>query len=243
MRLIFIFILFFNFSAFADFKNELPSNFPGQVSPEGPASSSQKTKGAKNGKPGSNSIKPVPANKNEEQTQASPPPSSPNNEGAFGSELGNHDSNAPVFFSGNHGNGSRLTGILNLIGNAVIIQDDTTLKSNKAQIFSLPGTLPAPGTSRIQRAIATGNVRIFKKETPTAPEIKATGNEAEFIVPIRILILKGKAKVWRKNEYLNGDTIKISLNTGDIEIISPEGTIDPRSANNNFNNKTNSPKK
>ena len=233
----FLFALFFTSSAFADFQNELPSNFPAPVQNQAPGSGSTTTTQPKtNSSKKKKKEKPSPTNQTNTPTQPAPAQNPPKNQGAFGSEMGNHDNNAPVFFSGNHGDGSRTTGILNLVGNAVIIQDDTTLKSNKAQIFSFPGTLPTPGTSRIQRALATGNVRIFKKATPTAPEIKATGDETEFLVPDRILILSGKAKVWRSNEYLNGDKIKINLNSGDIEVIRPEGTIDPKSANANFGN-------
>ena len=224
--------MFFTTPAFADFKNDLPADFPVQTP----------TKMDEKNTPSTSHKKNTPTKKSSVQTTPTQSPQN-NKQGSFDSELGNHDNNAPVFFSGNQGKGSRKTGIFNLVGDAVIIQDDTTLKSNLAQIFSLPGTLPTPGTSRIQRALATGNVRIFKKTTVSAPEIKATGDETEFLVPDRILILKGKAKVWRTNEYLNGDVIKINLNSGDIDIIRPEGTVDPKSANSGFHDKldTNNP--
>lgn len=230
--------LLFTSNAFADFQNDLPENFPVPSNNKStPAPSQQQStppvKQKKFSQPPSSPIQ----NKNKTKNPSQPANSSAStnqNEGSFSSELGNHDNNAPVFFSGKHGDGSRTTGILNLVGDVVIIQDDTILKSNKAQIFSNPGSVPTPGTSKIQRALATGNVRVMKKATPSAPEIKATGDETEFLVPDRILILKGKAKVWRTDEYINGDVIKVSLNSGDVDIVRPEGTIDPKTENKAF---------
>lgn len=238
----FFLILFLSFcSAYADFKNDLPSDYP--IAPHENTSPSHS--GIKKDKSTSQTKKKSENNKKTEntiQTKTKDQSSQNNDGGAFSSEVGSHDSNAPVFFTGHHGIGSRTTGILNLTGDAkqdaVITQDDTTLKSNQAQIFSTPGVLPTPGGNRIQRAVATGHVRINKKQNASSPEIKAIGDECEFLVPERIVILKGKkAKVWRANEYLDGDVIKIGLNTGLVEVIRPEGTIDPRSANNTFGNK------
>ena len=225
-NLFLFFVIFLTFFAHADFQNDLPSNFPAPTQQNKiqesnlPLPTQSKTNLKKKSKAKTASTS--------ETTSVSP--------NAFGQDIGNHDNNAPVFFSGNHADGSRTTGILNLVGNAIISQDDTTLKSNKAQIFSFPGTLPTPGMNRIQRALATGNVRIVKKATLSAPEIKASGDETEFFVQEKILILKGRAKVWKINEYLNGDIIKVNLNSGDIEVLHPEGTVDPKSANNSFSN-------
>ncbi len=237
MYIFFIIALLSASQAMADFKDDLPSDYPTQPELNSSVSSQRETKKSKNSSSPAHSSSSVPTNSKSKTTAPEAKQNSSENQGAFGSELGNHDSNAPVHFTGKHGNVSRKTGIMNLVGDAVIVQDDTTLKSNMAQIFSFPGTLPTPGSSRIQRALATGNVRVFKKATASSPEIKATGDETEFLVSERILILKGKAKVWRSNEYLNGDIIKVELNSGDVHVIRPEGTVDPKSANTAFGNK------
>ncbi len=233
MRFVFISLLFLSSIAWADFKNDLPSAYPIHVEEAKPSS--------RNGNPDTKNSKqekniPPSAKSSQQNSQQKSPSKNP---GAFEQEVGNHNSDAPVYFSGKYGEGSRKTGILNLIGDAVIIQDDTTLKSNKTQIFSNPGSVPSSGKSRVEKALAIGNVRIFKKVSLTAPEIKATGEEAELQVADRVLILRGKAKVWRAEEYINADIIEIHLNTGDIKLIKPVGTVDPRSANNTFNNKSN----
>ena len=46
------------------------------------------------------------------------------------------------------------------------------------------------------------------------------------------MILKGKAKVWKEQEFINAEYIEINLETGDISLKEPHGTIDPRSTSN-----------
>lgn len=218
---------FFLFSkVYADFKNDIPLE------------DINNTESSKNVHNSHQKYAPTNNDKQKQPTASSSKEKMPDKNSTPSPELGTHNSRAPVIFSGQFGEGSRKTGILNLEGNAVIMQDDTTLKSDKAKIYSIPGTLPTPGQSRVKRALAIGNVHILKKATPSAPEIKATADQAEFIALDRIIILKGKAKVWRVNEFLNGDTIKINLNSGDIEVQHPEGTFDPKSANSTYGNKT-----
>ncbi len=150
-------------------------------------------------------------------------------------EFGEHDNNAPIHFSGQYAEGSRKTGILNLVGNTVIIQDDTTLKSNKAQIFAQPGMNENDKKRKFQRALAIGNVRIYKKNSSNTPEIKATGDSAELLVEEKILTLKGHAKIWRGDEYLNANIIKIDLKTGEYSALEPEGTVSPGADNQKAN--------
>jgi lipopolysaccharide transport protein LptA len=222
-----LFLLFFSLQAHADFMNDFPINSGSQTEDQKSIkhhhNKIQKKQSAPNDK------KNLQENTQDHNSSKNVDDKTSSNQ--LSQDLGAHDSNAPVYFSGNHGDGSRVKGILNLIGNVVISQDNAILKSDKAQIISLPGMLPSTGGSRIQRAIATGNVHIVKKASASSSEMTATGDEVEFIVLQRILILKGKAKVWKASEYLNGDKIKINLNTGDVEIIRPEGIVDPRSAN------------
>ena len=222
-----LFLLFFSLQAHADFMNDFPSNSGIQAEENKPI------KHHRNKTPKKQSTPIVKKNveENTQKVNSTKNRETQSNTNQMTQDLGAHDNNAPVYFSGNHGDGSRVKGILNLVGNVVISQDNATLKSDKAQIISLPGMLPSTGGGRIQRAIATGNVHIVKKASGSSTEITATGNEVEFMVLQRILILKGKAKVWKASEYLNGDKIKINLNTGDVEIIRPEGIVDPRSAN------------
>ena len=221
-------LLLFPGLAYADLKSELPENLsPQQILSPSHSSVSEAENTNKKIPPAHASSKSL-ENKNLETQQNSPT-----------SDFDHHNSNAPVFFSGNHGEGFRKTGTLNLVGDVVIVQDEVMLKSEKAQIISLAGHLPSAGAGRIKSAIASGKVIITKKTTIHSPELKANCDSAEFDVPQRILTLSGNAKVWRSNEYINGEKIKININTGDIEIIHPMGTIDPQADNNNFTKKIN----
>lgn len=216
-----LFTLFFiyNQNANADFENTLPNNFnnsPNSKSPE--SSDSNNTVRKKN----------ETEKKSKENTSKKNPSSQDNS--LINNDLAKHNSNAPVYFEGKTADGSRKSGILNLVGNVVIIQDDTKLTADKAQIIGNPGNNFGSGSRSIQKAIATGNVHILKKTSQNAPEIKATANEIEFLVPKRIMILKGKAKVWKEQEFINAEYIEINLDTGDINLKEPHGTIDPRSS-------------
>ena len=96
-----------------------------------------------------------------------------------------------------------------------------------------PGGRPATfgsGSRAIQKAIAIGNVRINKKGSASSPEMKATANTIEFLVPQKIMILKGKAKVWKAQEYVNAEYIEMNLETGDIKLKEPHGTVDPKAS-------------
>ncbi len=159
-------------------------------------------------------------------------------EGDLSTDFENHNMRAPVFFSGNHGEGFRKTGTLYLEGNVLISQDGLNLKSDRSEIISATGGLPSAGSNKIKTALAKGNVLITKKATDKSPELKANCDTVEFQVLERILTLQGNAKVWRGNEYINGEAIKINLNTGGIDIIRPVGTINPQQENNRFKNKS-----
>jgi lipopolysaccharide transport protein LptA len=212
--------IFSNYSQNAnpDFENTLPNNFIPQKNQPTPE-------------------KNIPNNtiRNKDETEKKSKQNSitqKQDNGLLNDDLTKHNSNDPVYFKGDSGDGSRKTGILNLVGNVIIIQDKTKLTSDKAQLIGKPGSTFGSGSTSIQKAIATGNVHIFKKSSSTAAEIKATANVIEFLVPSKIMILKGKAKVWKEQEFLNAEYMEINLDTGDINLKEPHGTIDPRSTSN-----------
>ncbi|KAB8036264.1 hypothetical protein GCL60_15890 [Silvanigrella paludirubra] len=206
-------------NSYADFEESLPNNFNSQSSKPTEQTDSSNTVRNKND---------IDKKTKENSTKKS----SGTQENSSSNEFAKHNSNAPVYFDGNTADGSLKTGILNLVGNVVLIQDDTKLTSDKAKLIGNPGKNFTSGSRSIQKAIATGNVHILKKSSPNAPEIKANADEIEFLVPKRIMILKGKAKVWKEQEFINAEYIEINLETGDISLKEPHGTIDPRSTSN-----------
>jgi lipopolysaccharide transport protein LptA len=212
--------IFFNYTqnANADFENTLPDNYiPPKIQPT----------------PENNNPNNTVRNKDETEKKSKQNSTQPKQDnGLLNGDFTKHKSDAPVYFKGDTGDSSRKTGILNLIGNVIIIQDDTKLTSDKAQLIGKPGSTFGSGSISIQKAIATGNVHILKKSSPNAPEIKASANVIEFLVPNRIMILKGKAKVWKEQEFINAEYMEINLGTGDINLKEPHGTIDPRATTN-----------
>ena len=210
------FTCLFPFSSYADFNNELPVNPNLQENKESQSNTHNP----------SNTVRKKYENDKKEKinTEKSNKSTSEN------SDLAKHNVNAPVYFKGNSAEGSRKTGILNLLGNVEIIHDDTILTSDKAQLFGTSGTTFGSGSRAIQKAIAIGNVRINKKGSTSSPEMKATANTIEFLVPQKIMILKGKAKVWKAQEYVNAEYIEMNLETGDIKLKEPHGTVDPKSS-------------
>ncbi|APJ02790.1 LptA/OstA family protein [Silvanigrella aquatica] len=200
---------------YADFENTIPENY-----------SPSQSQSEKEDRSSNNTIR----NGNETEKKPKQQQAQKHDNGLLNSDFAKHNANAPVYFEGKTAEGSRKTGILNLVGNVVIIQDDTKLTSDKAQIIGKPGNSFGSSSTSVEKAIATGNVHILKKNSNNSPEIKASANTIEFLVPKRIMILKGKAKVWKAQEFINAEYIEINLDSGDINLKEPHGTLDPRSS-------------
>jgi lipopolysaccharide transport protein LptA len=217
------FLSSFHLYSFADFKNTLPQKHAPETQIQIPAPKSEMKKNEK---------------KNEKKND------SQSTESSLENDISKHNSNAPIYFEGGHAEGSKKTGVLNLIKNVLIIQDDVTLKSEKAQLISTPNSInenPNSHSNPIKQAIATGNVRILKKSSTLNPEIKATCDRVEFDIVNKILTLTGNAKVWRNSEYIHANTIEINLTSGDIHLTEPQGTVDPKSATKKQNRSTTPP--
>lgn len=209
-------MLFFSFSishpAFCDFKNNIPQNEIQNLKSE----TQEKGKIAQPPK-----------------TQIHSEKKTPSGEDLLGSTVTKHNSNAPVYFQGDWADGSHKKGILNLVGHVILSQDNMTLKADKAQLIQKKlkeKSDTTPNSNAIEQAIATGNVRIYKGSSALDPEIKASCDKVEFDVEQKILTLTGHSKVWRNTEYVHANAIEINLDSGDIHLSEPQGTIDPQSA-------------
>lgn len=138
-----------------------------------------------------------------------------------------HDSNAPLSYAAEESlDLSRKTGELELIKNVVIVQSELTLKSDKANIYSKPGTT-AP-----ERLIARGHVNLDKKGATPDTDIHAVADEIEYFVNTRKAILRGKPKIWKGKELLRGEIIELDLPTEAIRVKNPSGVMDPKAARN-----------
>ena len=143
--------------------------------------------------------------------------------GLFGSDVTKHNANAPIRTKGDTLEGSLAKGKMTLTGNVEIQQADTIMRSEVAEVFS------KPGTTTPERAVAKGKVSIKKSPSPTVPEIRAVADELEYFVATRRVVLKGKPKIWRGQELLQGEVIEAELDTGEIKVRGARGVVDPKS--------------
>ncbi len=147
--------------------------------------------------------------------------------GLFGDDITEHDDSAPIEVEGDLVTGVREKGVLNLVGNVKITQDDAKLTSDKATVFS------EPGTTRAQRALARGNVKFKKKPTESVPPLRAEADELEYFVADRRIRLFGKPRVWRGAELIQGKEIFVELDTGAVTIKGARGIVEPENTGRN----------
>ena len=136
----------------------------------------------------------------------------------------NHNSEATVQVEGDTVQGLRQEGKLILVGNVKIEQDGAVLTSDEATVFA------EPNTTQTQRALAKGNVKFRKKATSENPEIRGQSEELEFLVSERTMVLKGKPKLWRGEELIQGRVIEVDLDSGRVKIKGARGVVKPSPA-------------
>lgn len=135
-----------------------------------------------------------------------------------------HNSAAPVNYSAQSLEGSLTQGRILLKGDVEIQQADAVMKAEVAEIFS------AKGSSAPQRAVAKGRVSLFKSATAQSAELRAVANELEYFMSNRRVILKGKPKIWRGRELLQGEVIEVFLETSEIKVRGARGVMEPSSS-------------
>jgi lipopolysaccharide transport protein LptA len=136
-----------------------------------------------------------------------------------------HNSSAPVAYSAQSLEGSLTAGRILLKGNVEIEQADAIMKSDVAEIFS------KKGESTPQRAVAKGRVSLYKAANATNQELRAVANELEYFIRNRKVILKGKPKIWRGRELLQGEIIEVFLDTNEIKVRGARGVMEPAAGN------------
>jgi lipopolysaccharide transport protein LptA len=136
-----------------------------------------------------------------------------------------HNSSAPVAYSAQSLEGSLTQGRILLKGNVEIEQADAIMKSDVAEIFS------KKGDSTPQRAVAKGRVSLFKAANANNQELRAVANELEYFMSNRKVILKGKPKIWRGRELLQGEIIEVFLETNEIKVRGARGVMEPAAGN------------
>lgn len=154
----------------------------------------------------------------------SPAPVASPGSGLFNSDISSHDSHAPIQFGGDSVDGSREKGVVIIVGNFELTQGDTTLRSQRGEIHS------KPGSQKAERAVAKGKVNITKKASAQAPEIRAVCEELEYFIPERKMLLRGQPRIWKGRELLQGQVMELSLDTSEIRILGARGVFEPEGA-------------
>lgn len=197
-----LFICFLFTPAFADFSNTTPKNVKPLRLNNVPTSTETETE-----------------TQAQTQTQKKSESGQPGS-GLFGEDVANHDSQAPVSYKALKMVGVR-GGVIELVGGVSISQDATSITADKAQVF------PDPKTNKPVKAIARGNVKIKKKPTPQSPVLNAVAEEMEFFFDTKKAQLRGKPKIWRGKELIEGKVIDLDLVTGQAQIGAVSGVFDP----------------
>ena len=144
------------------------------------------------------------------------------NQGLFGSDVTHFDSQAPLkIINADELEGSQRNGFVVLTGHVHLAQADTSIKSDRAHIYF------EATTKQAHRAVAKGNVKIQKKPSDNAPSLHATADEIEFFVKTRKAVLRGKPKIWRGDEVMQGQIMELDLNSGQVRVRGVSGLLDP----------------
>jgi lipopolysaccharide transport protein LptA len=186
-----------------------PEGGPGAASVDGPSNASPSAGSQELAQP------PAPAS-------APTPTAAP--QGILSDDLTQHNSQAPIDFTGLLMKGHRNIGRVDLEGEVVITQADARMLADKATLFS------EPGSQRTNKALAKGNVRFTKQPTAAAPPLRAEAEEMEYFVPERRILMTGKPKVWRGKELIQGREILLDLDTGEVTIKEARGVVEPGKA-------------
>lgn len=151
---------------------------------------------------------------------ATTPPTQAGKSAASGVE---HNSGGPVAYSSQSLEGSLTQGRILLKGDVEIEQGDALMKSDVAEIFS------PKGSTSPNRALAKGRVSLFKSASAQSAELRAIASELEYFMSSRKVILRGKPKIWRGRELLQGEVIEVFLDTNEIKVRGARGVMDPSS--------------
>ncbi len=221
-------ILLLNSTSNADFTDELPGLSAGTPTPAPKPTgneSNQNKKTTEKSNSQNNKSDKVKQQPNPQPTADTASPATGNGEqgGLFGPDVRTHNTAAPIILKNSDTlEGSLKGGKMSLKGNVELIQGDTVLKADACELFSKPGSTAA------EKAVAKGNVVLRKKPGPGALELRAQAEEIEYFVLTRKVILRGRPKVWRGHELLQGEEINLNLDTEEVNVRGASAVVDPK---------------
>ncbi len=118
-------------------------------------------------------------------------------------------------------------GYMEIIDDVLIKQGDLELMSDKATAFFEKDNKQ----NKVDKVIATGNVKIKKFNYETKENMRAFAQEAIFYNKKREIHLKGEARLFKGKDKVRGKQIIYNLETGMIEVSEVEGVLQPQAEN------------
>jgi lipopolysaccharide export system protein LptA len=117
--------------------------------------------------------------------------------------------------------GLKNEGMVELLKDVIVTQEDFRLESNEAKIFL------EDKTNEVKSVFAEGRVRITKKDEASGKLVKANGDQAEFDNVTQLITLRGNARVVKGGDILTGNLIFYNLKTGWIKFEKVKGVVNP----------------
>jgi lipopolysaccharide transport protein LptA len=136
-------------------------------------------------------------------------------------KTGESKKKSPVHFQGLSLTGLKSEGVVELHKQVVVTQDDFRLESEEAKIYL------EPPSNDVKKVVATGHVKITKKDENTGNPVHANSDVADFDNLTQMITLKGNARILKEGDLLTGDLIYYNLKTGWIKVERVKGIVTP----------------
>jgi len=167
---------------------------------------------------GKRPIKPKPAVKVDNTTPAQTPfPKTPKKKKKIATK---QDKKLPIKWSAKGLSAINNQKTIKLIKDVVVTQGNLRLDSDKATVY-------LDEQDEVKKVVATGRVKVVKEAEEKKDKISARGQEAIFYNETQMIVLKGRATLWRGGDVIKGKQISYNLVSGMITVDSVEGVVKP----------------
>ena len=162
------------------------------------------------------------------------PPKKPNKSKELSkSGAKNSPSKSPVHFESRGLKGLREKGMVELLQDVIVTQDEMKLESDYAQVFF------DEASHEVLKVIAQGNVKINGIDQNSGERFRAVGEKAVFLNGERTVVLEGNAKLWRgEDSVIRSRKITYEKNTGWIRADRVAGEVQAESKTSDTSSKS-----
>ena len=149
------------------------------------------------------------------------PPKTPERRGKPGEAAGKKSAaKSPVHFESNGLKGLREKGMVELVQQVIVTQEDMKLESDFAQVFF------DEASHEVVKVLAQGRVRINGVDQNSGEKFRALADKAVFLNSERTVVLDGNAKLWRGDDsVIRSRKITYEMGTGWIRADRVAGEV------------------